>query len=254
MKAVFVIPVYNHGATLDSVVSGLLHYNLPVIVVDDGNDEYNRAFITRVAEKYTGAVIPVRRNKNGGKGKAMSDGVRKAWELGFTHVFQMDADGQHDSLACAAFLEAAGESPASIICGYPDYDDSVPLARRKGREFANMWARFVTLDGSIKDVLCGFRVYPVKPYMELLRHHAVIDSRMGYDADILVRLMWKGVSLRQLPVRVTYPADGISNFRMVRDNIHISLTYTRLCAGLLLRLPLLALRRFMAVRKDDGSK
>ena len=34
----FVIPVYNHGAALESVVKNLVQYNFPIIVVDDGND------------------------------------------------------------------------------------------------------------------------------------------------------------------------------------------------------------------------
>ena len=37
----FVIPVYNHGAALESVVKNLVQYNFPIIVVDDGNDEKN---------------------------------------------------------------------------------------------------------------------------------------------------------------------------------------------------------------------
>ena len=52
MRYGFVIPVYNHGSTLESVVQKLTVHNLPIIVIDDGNDEYNKAFIKLVAEKY----------------------------------------------------------------------------------------------------------------------------------------------------------------------------------------------------------
>ena len=52
IKTGFIVPVYNHGATLELVVKNLLQYELPIIVVDDGNDEANRAFIKDVAEKY----------------------------------------------------------------------------------------------------------------------------------------------------------------------------------------------------------
>ncbi|MCR5764076.1 MAG: glycosyltransferase family 2 protein [Treponema sp.] len=243
MKAAFIIPVYNHGSTLKGVVQSLLQYKLPVIVVDDGNDALQKSLIATVVQDYPNDVILVNRNKNGGKGRAMNDGVRKACELGFSHVFQIDADGQHDVSACGLFLQEAEKTPDDIICGYPVYDDSVPESRRKGREFSNIWARFVTLNSDIKDVLCGFRVYPVQPYMELLNHHAVINSHMGYDTDILVHLSWKGLKIRSFGVHVTYPADGISNFRMVRDNMHISATYTRLCAGMIVRLPLLIYRK-----------
>lgn len=249
MKCAFVIPVYNHGATLEDVVSRLLQYNLPVIVVDDGNDALNKNLISQVVQKHADAVIIVNRTKNGGKGRAMNDGVRKADELGFTHVFQIDADGQHDSDVCSLFLQEAEKTPDAVICGFPEYDDSVPEKRRKGREFSNIWARFVTLNKDIKDVLCGFRIYPVKPYVELLHHHAIINSHMGYDTDILVHLSWKGLKIRSFSVPVTYPKDGVSNFRMVRDNIHISLTYARLCIGMLFRLPVLVFRRI--VKKES---
>ena len=46
----FVIPVYNHGAALQSVVKELSPFNLPIIVVDDGNDEKNKGFINEIAQ------------------------------------------------------------------------------------------------------------------------------------------------------------------------------------------------------------
>ena len=243
MNAAFIVPVYNHGSTLEAVVQSLLSYSLPVIVVDDGNDAEQQALIDLVVRNHAKDVVLVRRKKNGGKGRAMNDGVRKASELGFSHVFQVDADGQHDVSACGLFLKEAEKAPQAVICGYPEYDSSVPASRRNGRKFSNAWARFVTMNASIKDVLCGFRVYPVAPYMALLRHHAVINSHMGYDTDILVHLSWKGLEIRNCGVHVTYPKDGISNFRMVRDNMHISATYARLCVGMIVRLPLLIAQR-----------
>ena len=38
MKAAFLVPVYNHGTTLEVVVQSLLAFALPDIIVDDGND------------------------------------------------------------------------------------------------------------------------------------------------------------------------------------------------------------------------
>ena len=251
IKTGFIVPVYNHGATLELVVKNLLQYELPIIVVDDGNDEGNRAFINDVAEKYSLVTLVVRK-KNGGKGRAMNDGVRKARELGLTHAFQLDADAQHDTAVCREFLDAAEKNPEAVICGFPIYDESVPALRKNGREFSNNWARVVTLNKNIKDVLCGFRIYPVGVYARLLDHHAWINARMAYDVDILVHLLWKNVPLVNMGVRVTYPADGISNFRMVRDNVAISRTFTRLCIGMILRFPVLLIRAIRR-RKDEKS-
>lgn len=248
MTAAFAIPVYRHGKPLASVVRSLIPYGIPIIIVDDGNVGEDRELVA-AAGTLSDLVTVVRLEKNGGKGRAMNAAVRAALDRGIDHLFQLDADGQHDPAACGDFLAAAEENPDAVICGYPVYDETVPGYRKKGREFSNGWARIVTLDGRIKDVLCGFRVYPLLPhYAGLLDRHALLDARMGYDVDILVRQLWRGVPLVNKGVRVTYPADGVSNFRMFRDNVRISLTFTRLFVGMLLRLPLLLWRAYRRSR------
>lgn len=242
MKYGFVIPVYNHGAVLEAVVKNLLEYQLPIIVVDDGNDEKNKAYINDIAQRYPLVTLVVR-PKNGGKGAAMKDGVQKAYEMGLTHILQLDSDGQHDAARVAGFLEKSRQNPEAIICGYPEYDASAPKHRVNGRKIANAWIHFVTLSNDIVDAMIGFRVYPVLPYIKLTNSHAYLDARMGYDIDILVRLYWRNVPVISEPVKVFYPSDGISNFRNVRDNLRIAGTYARLCIGMLLRLPLLIARK-----------
>ena len=241
IKPGFVIPVYNHGSTVGSVIRSLAVYGRPIIVVDDGNDAANKTQIREAVDSCPLAVL-VEREKNGGKGKAMTSGILKAHELGLTHAFQIDSDAQHDASRASFFIEAAEENPSCLICGTPVFDESVPSSRKKGREISNRWARFVSLSDEIVDAMCGFRIYPISSYCRLLTHRACVDARMGYDADILVHFVWSGVHIKSYPVRVTYPADGISNFRMVRDNIRISLSFTKLFLGMIVRLPVLTFR------------
>lgn len=239
----FVIPVYRHGAALKDVIAGLESYNFPIIAVDDGNDEENRSIINDVVRNSKNAVL-VRREKNGGKGAAVTSGILKAAEMGLTHVFQLDSDGQHDTSKVPHFLELSRKNPDSVICGCPEYDENAPQSRVKGREFANMWVHIVTLSRSIKDVMVGFRVYPVKPVEKILKRTLYINGRMGFDIEIIVRLFWANVPIISEPVKVSYPADGISNFRLFRDNVGISETYTRLFLGMIPRIPLLVYHSF----------
>ncbi len=245
MKYGFVVPVYNHGSTLEGVVKNLEKYGFPIIVIDDGNDNENAAYIERVAEKYS-LVHVVRHKKNMGKGIAMRSGILKAAEMELTHVLQIDSDGQHDADRVQHFLEKSMENPDAVICGFPEYDESAPKERVNGRKIANAWIHFVTLSGAIKDALIGFRVYPVEPCLKLIRRHTLVDPRMGFDVDILVHLYWLGVPVVSESVKVSYPKDGISNFRIVRDNIRISFVYMRLCIGMFFRIPKLI---FLNVRR-----
>lgn len=237
MTGGIIIPVYKHGKACVAVVDGLSQYGYPIILVDDGNGAETKAYLRQIAADHP-AVTLITLAKNAGKGGAFAAGLAKAHGLGWTHALQIDADGQHDLTRAPFFFAQAAANPHALICGYPEYDETVPAHRKNGRKFANNWAKIVSFESGIADAMCGFRVYPVEPTHRLLSRGRC-DRRMGFDIDILIRLIWRGVPCQFFPVRVTYPADGVSNFHVLRDNARISWVYTKLCAGMLLRLPVL---------------
>ncbi len=239
----FLIPVFNHGSTLAQVVSSLQKYDLPIIVVDDGNDLQNKNLINEAAARFPKITLVVNK-RNRGKGFSVCRGIKEAHKMGITHLFQIDADGQHDAQACDEFLRESQSNPEALICGFPEFDESVPKARLKAKEISNNYSRFVTLDktGEMKDSMCGFRIYPVKPFYEICRR-TWIDTHMGFDSEILVRMIWRGVPVIYKGVHVTYSTGNKSNFRIVRDNIHISLMFARLTVGMWIRYPILRGRK-----------
>ncbi|MDR1388917.1 MAG: glycosyltransferase family 2 protein [Treponema sp.] len=248
-KAGFLVPLYNHGRTIKKVVASLVEFDLPVIIVDDGSDDETKQ---QLAETLT--AFPLASSlclkKNSGKGAALIAGFFYARDRGLSHVLQIDADAQHDVSRCRFFLEQAQKNPRAAICGRPEYNESVPPARLKGREVSRFWSRVCTLSNDIKDSLCGFRVYPVDASLRVIQN-TWIDKRMAFDPEILVRFVWAGVPLVFFPVRVNYPADGISHFRMVADNVRISFSFSRLFFGMIIRLPLLVARKCKSRREDQ---
>ena len=241
MKQGFIVPVYRHGKTACALVEKLAPMRLPVVLVDDGNDIETKNLLEECAAK-TPDVLLVRLEKNSGKGGAVIAGIKKAKEAGITHALQIDADGQHDTGMAEFFFEQSKKFPDRIICGYPRFDESAPKSRITGRKISNFWAAVTTVSMELKDVLCGFRVYPVDKTSRLIKN-PLLDRRMGFDPEIMVRLYWNKVYPVYHQIKVIYPEDGISNFNVVRDNIRISWTFTRLCTGMLLRLPLLLFRK-----------
>jgi glycosyltransferase involved in cell wall biosynthesis len=237
VKQGVLIPVYRHAKTAEPLAKQFAALGLPVIVVDDGNAQEDRDCL-REWTANTPGIFLVSMEKNLGKGGAVSKGIEKATELGLSHVLQIDADGQHDAGKAAFFLEESARHPDMVICGYPEFDETAPRSRVTGRKISNFWTAVVTLSTELKDVLCGFRVYPVAVSLRITRN-LFLDKRMGFDPEILIRLYWKKVFPVYHPVKVNYPPDGVSNFRVVRDNIRISLMFSRLFVGMILRLPLL---------------
>lgn len=254
MRQGFVIPVYNHGDTLGAVVSELEKYNLPIIVVDDGNDAQNKALIDGVARANKNVTV-ITNKRNRGKGSSICRAVSFAKQMGITHLFQIDADGQHDTQAtCRDFLEESKANPDALICGCPELDDTIPPARLKAKKISNGYTQFVSLcKEKIPDSMCGYRIYPVEPFYKIMRR-AWIDSHMGFDAEILVRMIWAGVPVVYKQVRVTYPVGGKSNFRTVRDNLHISFMFTRLTIEMCLRYPWLKARQMKRQKKLREDK
>ncbi len=234
------VPVYNHGSTAGAVVAALAAQKLPVILVDDGSDARTRDLLSAIAGRTPGcALFTMPRNQ--GKGAAVSLGLRQAAAAGYSHALQVDADLQHDLADVPRFLQAAREKPEALVSGNPRFDASLPRGRRIGRKITGFWVAVETLSRDIPEAMCGFRVYPLAPVCALLSGRR-LNRRMGFDIEVLVRLHWRGLPMRFLPTRVVYPPGGLSNFRMVRDNLAITLVHTRLFLGLLARLPLLLAR------------
>ena len=235
------IPCYNHGAMMSGVLDRLQPFNLPCIVVDDGSDKTTQDELARLAAEYRNLTL-IRLPVNAGKGAAVISGIQAAADAGFSHAVQVDADGQHAIEDIPRLLALAKEHPTALISGQPIYDDSVPRSRLYGRWVTHIWVWIETLSLQLKDSMCGFRVYPVAPTLQLAQR-VTLGKRMDFDTEVMVRLYWQGNTSHFIPTRVTYPQDGLSHFDALKDNLRISLMHTRLFFGMLPRIPSLLFRR-----------
>jgi glycosyltransferase involved in cell wall biosynthesis len=241
MRPCIVIPYHNHPGAIGGVIAALKPLGLPCRIVDDGSDESSRETVARIAAR-EGWVTLQRLSVNQGKGAAVMAGFDAALAQGFTHALQIDADGQHDASDVPKLLDLSRRYPGAVIAGQAVYDSSVPRARRYWRYLTHVWVWINTLSLRIRDSMCGLRVYPLAPTCAIWRK-ARVGQRMDFDVEILVRLSWSGAVILSVPTRVTYPADGVSHFKVFRDNVLISAMHTRMFFGMLWRLPALLKRR-----------
>jgi glycosyltransferase involved in cell wall biosynthesis len=237
------IPIYNHKDTIVRTVQSLRAHGLPVMIVDDGSDAATRDVLDALASGADSDIRLLRLPHNQGKGSALSVGLLAAREAGYTHALQIDADGQHDTADAPRFIAEARAHPCAMICGRAVYDDSVPKARLYGRYLTHVCVWIETLSLAIDDSMCGYRLYPLdETCAEIGR--APMPARMDFDTEIAVRLLWRGVPVRNLATRVIYPVGGLSHFHMLHDNLRITAMHTRLLLGMLPRAPRLLWRRF----------
>ncbi|WP_405366365.1 glycosyltransferase family 2 protein [Ruminobacter sp.] len=221
-----VVPCYRHVEPLMRLLPELLRFGLKIIVVDDGNRE-PKASKLREQVNLMNQVI-VRHEVNMGKGAAVHSGFKKAAELGFTHVLQIDADGQHDLRDITAFINLGRQNTDKIINGTPVYDSSVPLCRKLGRYMTHFWVGVELGTGRVVDTMCGMRLYPLEQALKVM-NSGKVGRRMDFDTGIFVRMYWSGVDFLEVPVNVKYLPGNYSNFKGFSDNVRISLMHTRLC-------------------------
>jgi glycosyltransferase involved in cell wall biosynthesis len=238
------IPSYNPGPRVfETVTAARAQWN-PVWVVVDGSTDGSAQALAAMAQRDPGLrVLTLARNR--GKGAAVVHGARIAAAEGYTHILTMDSDGQHPAAHITCFMAASLAEPAALILGEPQFDASAPALRVQGRKLSNFWANVETLWAGIHDSLFGFRVYPVEPLLRVMRHQPWM-RRFDFDAEVAVRLCWRGLRPRNLPAPVRYfrPEEGgVSHFNYWRDNALLTWMHMRLFAGFWLRLPLLAWRR-----------
>ena len=238
------IPSYNPGGmALETVRAARAQWN-PVWVIVDGSTDGSAERLCDMARTDPGLRVLVRK-RNGGKGAALLDGLLAAQREGFTHALTMDADGQHPAERIKAFMSASLAAPEAMILGDPVFDASAPRIRLLGRRIANWATNLETLWAGVRDTLFGFRVYPVTPLIEVMRHSRWM-RRFDFDPEAVVRLSWRGVPLVNLPAPVRYftsEEGGVSHFHYWHDNLLLIAMYLRLCVGFLVRLPWLGAQR-----------
>lgn len=238
------IPSYNPGPKVFDTVRAARAQWSPVWVVVDGSTDGTPAQLLEMAAADPGLTVIVL-PENRGKGAAVLAGLEQAAAAGYTHALTMDSDGQHPADLIPTFMAASAAQPGAMVLGRPVFDADAPALRVQGRKVSNAWAKLETLGMGIGDSLYGFRVYPVRALIEVMRGQRWM-RRFDFDPEAVVRLCWAGVAPVNLDAPVRYfsaEQGGVSHFKYLRDNTLLTWMHTRLFLGFLLRLPRLLWRR-----------
>jgi predicted LPLAT superfamily acyltransferase/uncharacterized protein (DUF2062 family) len=223
------IPTYNNPKTVAHVVSECLTTTpFPVLVIDDGSSVPVKSLVGP-HERLVILRLPV----NQGKGVALQKGIEVCVERGFTHMLSIDGDGQHLPSEIPKLVELCRNHPWDLIIGNRCLkSETVPGASKFGRKFSNFWVGYQT-SRSVADSQSGFRVYPLF-HVQGMRF---FTRRFDFEIEVMIRLLWKGVEVREVEVDCHYPerSERVSHFHKFWDNARISLLNTILVAVSLLK-------------------
>ncbi len=214
------IPTYNNSGSIAEVLKDVLAATeAPVLILDDGSTTPVESLIHPDPR-----VSIFRFGENRGKGSA----IRKCFEIGiargFTHIITIDGDGQHKAYDLPLIEEKIKTSPWDLIIGKRKFSgEHVPKSSQFGRKFSNFWVKYQT-HMTIEDSQSGFRAYP----LYYVQHMNFFTTRYDFEIEVLIRLIWKKVSVSEVAIDVYYPPPElrISHFDKFKDNVKISVLNT----------------------------
>lgn len=116
-------------------------------------------------------------------------------------------------------IDECEKHPNTVLMGSRNMNqEGVPGKSSFGNKFSNFWFKVETLI-SLPDTQTGFRVYPLKP----LKNMRLFTTKFELEIEVIVRLAWKGVPFKPVPIDVKYdPDERVSHFRPARDFFRIS--------------------------------
>lgn len=212
------IPTYNNAKTLRRVLDGVLLFTQHIIVVNDGATDETSSILSEYNQLN---IISLPQNK--GKGNALKIGFRRALELGYDYALTIDSDGQHYPDDIPVFINELEKhnTPILLVGSRNMNQDSIPKKSSFGHKFSNFWFHFET-GVQLTDTQSGYRLYPLKHLPK-----KYFSEKFEFEIEILVRTSWKGVLLKNVPIKVLYdPAERVSHFRPFQDFMRISILNT----------------------------
>jgi glycosyltransferase involved in cell wall biosynthesis len=195
-RIVALIPGYNEGPRIGSVVRSTLEH-LPVMVVDDGSTDD-----TAARAREAGATV-IEQRPNQGKGAALRAGFVRAMAAGYDAALTLDADGQHDPTEIPRFLDAWSSDPRpELVVGCRNFR-AMPALRRLSNELggrAFSWA----VGRHIPDNQSGYRLVSQR-VME-----ATLTSDEGgfeFEVEMITTCIRLGGTIAWVPIRTIYAGE-----------------------------------------------
>ena len=208
-----VVPSCGNRATIGEALRQALGVVRDVVVVDDGSRDGTADVLAGFPQ-----VAVVRHEQTQGKGAALASGLARAAELGFRHAITMDADGQHLAADLPKFLAAIGEHPEALVVGVRDLAGAgAPRRSRLLRANSDFWV-WVHTGRWVHDTQSGFRAYPLAGILAL----RLKTRRYDYEVEALVKGLWTGLPVVEVPVAVRYQTGSPSHFRPFRDFVWVT--------------------------------
>ena len=213
---VAVIPAYNPGPIVTSVVCEVSKKVNRVILIDDGSDAENKLYIEE-CKKFEN-VKPILFQDNKGKGYALIRGFEEALKLNPDYILTIDSDGQHNPVDINKFkmLVSGQKHSLDFVIGTRK-KSNMPFRSRLGNVFTSKLVEMI-FDKPLEDTQSGFRMHSSAFAEEVL--HRVPPGGYETEMKILMYALEHNLRVIRLEIETIYFMNNAgSRFRPFRDSL-----------------------------------
>ena len=201
-RGLVVVPTYSEAENLPSIVSRVLALDRPldVLVVDDSSPDGTGEIADRLAAESPGRVRVLHRPKKLGLGPAYRDGFRRALDLGYGAIAQMDADFSHDPAYLPVFLDLLADADLVVGSRYvaEGGTEHWGLGRRIVSRGGSAWARFF-LGLPVRDATAGFKMWR-RDTLAAIDLDAVRSNGYCFQVEMTYRALRRGARIVESPI------------------------------------------------------
>lgn len=231
-RYIALIPAFEPGEKLVSLVHDLRERGFDIVVVDDGSGRDYEDIFERVSQD----AIVLTHPENLGKGAALKSGlgyiqnymaydeaVRTPYGVDVISgkdsvIVTVDADGQHLPEDVLRVARIAGSRRDAVVLGSRALDVDVPARSRFGN----------TVTRHVYSAVTGIRVHDTQTGLRAFRRDLIPEllmiegERYEYEINMLLKLASEGVPIIEERIETVYEDNNSgSHFRTVRDSVRV---------------------------------
>lgn len=194
-KLSIIIPVYNEEKTVDEILKRVYEMNLDgwdkeIIVIDDGSTDKTRAYLKKWEKK----VTVIYKEKNEGKGSAVSRGLSKV--TGDIILIQ-DADLEYSPSDYPILLAPFKNEQVDVVYGsrFLGSHLSTMFVYAQGNKFVTFMTN-ILFNTNITDMETGYKVVRKK----VLEGLTLKSKRFDMEPEITVKILKQGYQIYEVPI------------------------------------------------------
>ena len=233
MKPPVVIPAYQPGPELETLVKTLVAENgAEIIIVDDGSPPEHAPVFTAISG--LPGVHILRHEANKGKGQALKTAFAhflSAFPEASPGVVTADSDGQHLPSDIAAVSRSLSDDGNALSLGTRRFKGAVPAKSLFGNTLTRLVFR-VFSGRTVGDTQTGLRGIP-RAFLP-----ALLDIRTdgyAFELEMLLLAVRSGIRTKEVPIETVYiKGNKGSHFDPLLDSLRIYAVFLRFAAAPLL--------------------